>query len=76
MIKLLLRPDGTYAELESDGSVNEVAWVRDSYTEPREAEFECCECRQPIEDEHFWTCLDGGEAAHKSCVEIVEAPDG
>ena len=76
MIKLLARDDGTYAELESDGSVNEVAWVRDSYTEPREAEFECCECQLPIEEDHLWTCLDGGEAAHQGCVEIVEAPDG
>lgn len=70
MIKLLPRGDGTYAEVEGT-FINDVAWVRDSYTEPREAEFECDECKQPIEEDDFWTCLDGGEAAHQGCVEIT-----
>jgi hypothetical protein len=57
---------GTYTEPGQD-----VVWVRDRYTEPREAEFECCVCERPIEEWEFWTCMDGGEAAHEDCVTIA-----
>lgn len=74
MIKLLPRENGTYAEV--DGTlVLDVAWVRDSYTEPRESLFDCSECEQPIEEWDLWTCLDGGDAAHQGCVEITSQDD-
>lgn len=66
-IKLTEQPDGSLTEV--DGA----AWVRDSYTEPREYLFECEGCHQEIEDWDLMTCLDGGEAAHRSCVEITPA---
>jgi hypothetical protein len=62
-ITLVPAGDGTYTEPGTD-----VTWVRDSYTEPREAEFECCACGQPVTGWDFWTCMDGGEAAHEYCV--------
>ena len=64
-IQLVPRGDGTYAEPGTD-----VTWVEDSYTEPRETEFECVVCERPIEDWDLYTCLDGGDAAHVSCVEV------
>lgn len=67
-IKITELPDGSLTEADAD-----VAWVRDSYTEPREYLFECCVCEAEIEDWDLMTCLDGGEAAHRSCVEITPA---
>lgn len=56
---------GTYTEPGTD-----VVWIRDSYTEPREAEFECDACGKPITEWELWTCMDGGEAAHLDCVRV------
>ena len=67
-IQLLNAGLGTYTEPGTD-----VVWVRDRYTEPREADFDCCECQQPITEWEFWTCLDGGEAAHEGCVTTEHA---
>lgn len=59
---------GVYAELSADGRLNDVAWVRDGYTEPRDGDFDCTVCEKPITEGRFWTCLDGGDAAHDGCV--------
>lgn len=67
-IQLTEQPDGSLTETDAD-----VAWVRDSYTEPREHLFRCCVCETEIEDWHLMTCLDGGEAAHRDCVIIRKA---
>jgi hypothetical protein len=48
----------------------DVTWVLDEYTEPRGSSFDCCACGDEIEEDTLWTCLDGGEAAHRQCVEI------
>lgn len=69
-ITLIASGLGLYAELAEDGTVNDVAWVRDRYTEPRDTEFECAACGKPITEWELWTCLDGGEAAHEDCVTI------
>lgn len=66
-IKLTANGDGSYTEVGTD----DVTWVRDSYTEPRETIFDCDVCDQPIFEWELWTCLDGGEAAHTACVEVV-----
>ena len=70
MITLIRSGLGMYAELEDNGTVNDVAWVRDRYGEPREAEFDCASCGKPITEWELWTCLDGGDAAHEGCVTI------
>lgn len=71
-IKLAANGDGTYREVGHE--VNDVdphvTWVKTEYTEPREATDECTVCEKPIEDWQLWLCLDGGEAAHLSCVEV------
>lgn len=59
---------GVYTEVGTDTS-----WTPDEYTEPREFLFDCCACDNPIEDWALWTCLDGGEAAHKGCVKVVQS---
>lgn len=46
-------------------------WVHDQYTWPLEGFLTCCECGYEITDETLWTCLDGGDAAHNGCVEVV-----
>lgn len=58
--------DSTYIEENTDA-----VWVRDSYTEPREMLFGCIACGEEITDWDLWTCLDGGDAAHTSCVTIT-----
>jgi hypothetical protein len=76
MIQLISNSDGTYAEIDlpkqNTSALLDVIWVRDSYTEPREGLFECCECEQPIDEMDLFTCLDGGDAAHVSCVQITK----
>ena len=67
VIELYSNYDGTFTEAGT-----EATWVRDTCTEPREAEFECAGCDLPIGDWDLWTCLDGGDAAHLSCVVIRE----
>lgn len=66
-IQLIELADGSLTE-----DVADVAWVRDGYTEPREFLETCVVCEQEIEDWYLMTCLDGGEAAHNSCVEITK----
>jgi len=68
MIQLISNSDGTYAEIDlpkqNTSALLDVIWVRDSYTEPREG--------QPIDEMDLFTCLDGGDAAHVSCVQITK----
>lgn len=56
-----------YTEEDQD-----VTWVSDEYTEPRDTLYDCVVCERPIEDWTLFTCLDGGEAAHNKCVEVVQ----
>lgn len=58
--------DGTFTEADTDA----VIWVRDGYTEPRELLFCCVACQTLITDWFFMTCMDGGDAAHITCVEF------
>lgn len=52
----------------------EVTWVRDQYTEAP-VPFTCAACDAEIPDEPFWTCLDGGDAAHTKCVTIFTSEE-
>lgn len=61
---------GLYTEEGTDAT-----WTPDEYTEPRDTLFDCAACGQPIEDWNLWTCLDGGDAAHQGCVEVVGMTD-
>lgn len=69
-ITLLATGLGLYSELEDNGSVLDVTWVRDCYTEPRGPDFDCASCGKPITEWELWTCLDGGDTAHEGCVTI------
>lgn len=71
-IRLVRTGDGTYDELDEQGNREGVAWVRDEYTEPRDTLYECAACGLDIEDWWLWTCLDGGDTAHRSCVEVTD----
>lgn len=66
-IKLYTRRDGSVGEVGADPLVT---WILDTYTEPRDSLFPCEACGEDIEEWELWTCLDGGEAAHITCVEI------
>lgn len=69
MIQLISNGDGTLSEPGTD-----VTWVPDAYTEPRETVFNCDDCGGQITEWYFWTCMDGGEAAHTRCVTVVPLP--
>ena len=83
-LKLAPNGDGTYRETEpvtlpgvglggQDITAEpDVAWVRTSYSEPREALDECVVCGEEIEDWDLWLCMDGGDCAHFGCAEVAE----
>ena len=62
----LVHSEFGYAELDFD-----VTWVRDAYTYPIETLMDCCVCLKDINDDTFFTCLDGGDTAHNDCTEIL-----
>jgi hypothetical protein len=62
--------DGTFTQVETD----DVVWVRDMYTEPREVVLDCASCERPIGDTEFFTCLDTGEAVHVWCIKVDGDP--
>jgi hypothetical protein len=67
--KIRLVGNGTSGAWTEEGT--DATWVRDQYTEPRETLFDCAACEEPIKDWYLYTCLDGGDAAHLDCVELV-----
>ena len=64
--------DGVLTEGGDDITQGQVTWVHDSYTEPREYLLECADCATEIGEWELFTCLDGGESAHVSCVLILK----
>jgi len=68
MIILTRNDDGTCTE-----PLQDIAWTRTSYTEPRESLDDCTDCGKPIGEWDLFLCLDdGSESAHVSCVTILE----